>query len=286
MALEVGGPGDLSVNDVALAGVDQARKELDIRVEHLVARPGEPVAAKQARLRELARRGLNPIVGVGPGYAGPMRVVAGEFPDTGFLALDPDDCADLGANILAACFADEQAAFMAGAAAALESRSGTVAAVPSANPLLWAGFQAGARRARPDIEVLSASPADAIRHGADVLFAAAGPDAIRAAAAAGRSAIGLDLDHYLHPATADAKAAVLTSLVRRTDLVVSLFLIRTGRRSALTGTQRYDLVNGGVAYTRSSGRIEDIRAGLDALKADIIDGRITVPGRSLSRRGR
>jgi basic membrane protein A len=277
MALEVGGPGDLSVNDVALAGVDQARKEFDIQVEQLVARPGEPVAAKEARLRELARKGLNPIVGVGPGYARPMRSVAAEFPKTSFLDVDPDECKALGPNVLVGCFADEQAAFLAGAAAALKSRTGTVAAVPSKDPLLWTGFRAGATKAQPGIRVLSVPAAEALRQGADVLFAAAGPEAVRAAAAAGRYAIGLDVDYYLNPKIADAKAAVLTSLVRRADLVVSLFLIRIGRRSPLSGTLNFDLVNGGIAYTRSSGRIENIRTELDTLKADIVDGRVSVP---------
>jgi basic membrane protein A len=226
----------------------------------------------------LARRGLNPIVAVGPGYAGPVRGIAREIPKTRFLELDPDECAGLGTNVLVACFADEQAAFLAGAAAALKSRTGTVAAVPGEGPRLWASFQAGARRARPGVRVVSAPAAEAIRRGADVLFADAGPDAIRAAAAAGRYAIGFDVDCYLQPKIADAKAAILTSLVRRADLAVSLYLLRVGRRSSLPGTIKFDLVNAGIAYTRSSGRVEDIRAELDALKAGVIDGRIALPG--------
>ncbi len=44
------------------------------------------------------------------------------------------------------------------------------------------------------------------------------------------------------------------------------------------GTNKvFDLKNDGVGYSTSGGLVDDIKTQLDALKADIISGKITVP---------
>ena len=45
-----------------------------------------------------------------------------------------------------------------------------------------------------------------------------------------------------------------------------------------TGSDRvFDLKNDGVGYSTSGGLVDDIKTQLDALKADIISGKIVVP---------
>ena len=45
----------------------------------------------------------------------------------------------------------------------------------------------------------------------------------------------------------------------------------------LTGHRIYDLKAGGVDFSTSGGAISDIKTKLDAIKADIISGKIKVP---------
>ena len=47
-----------------------------------------------------------------------------------------------------------------------------------------------------------------------------------------------------------------------------------------SGTQVFDLKNDGVGYSTSGGQIDDIKAKLDAIKAEIISGTITVPNKT------
>jgi len=46
-----------------------------------------------------------------------------------------------------------------------------------------------------------------------------------------------------------------------------------------SGEQIFDLKAGGVDYSTTGGKIDDIKAKLDEYKKQIIDGKITVPSK-------
>ncbi|MFD0852480.1 BMP family protein, partial [Actinomadura adrarensis] len=160
LAFDIGGRGDQSFNDSAAAGLDRAKQSLNVQTEEIDAKADEPDADKESRLRLLANRGYNPVIGVGFAYTNPINKVAKEFPNVKFLVVDADQCKVEGANVMGACFAEEQGSFLVGAAAALKSKSGKIGFIGGVNtPLIQkfqAGYEAGAKAAKPDIEILPA----------------------------------------------------------------------------------------------------------------------------------
>jgi basic membrane protein A len=304
LAYDIGGRGDQSFNDSAAAGLDKVKSELSIETKELSAKPDEPDADKEARLKLLAQGGYNPIVGVGFAYTASIIKVAKEFPNTKFLAVDADQCKVEGPNVEGACFAENEGSFLVGAAAALKSKTGTIGFIGGVNvPLIhkfFAGFQAGAKAAKPGIKVLPAKyltqppnfngfkdPAlgnDAAKgqldQGADVIYHAAGGagiGVIKTVGTAKKWAIGVDSDEYNQPAVASAKEFILTSMVKHVDLSVYDFVRSVATGTFKAGTKTYDLSNDGVGYATSGGKVDDIKAKLEALKQQIVAGKIKVP---------
>ncbi|MFD0685462.1 BMP family lipoprotein [Actinomadura fibrosa] len=304
LAFDIGGRGDQSFNDSAAAGLDKAKKDLDVKTEEISAKPDEPDSDKESRLRLLANKGYNPIIGVGFAYTASLIKVAKDFPNTKFLVVDADQCKVEGANVKGACFSEEQGSFLVGAAAALKSKTGTIGFIGGVNvPLIHkfeAGYAAGAKKAKPGIKVLPAkyltqppnfdgfkNPAlgneaakGQLDAGADVIYHAAGGAGIGVIKTVGEAkkwAIGVDSDQYNQPAVAGAKEFILTSMIKHVDLAVYDFVESVANGSFQAGTKKYDLSNDGVGYSVSGGKVDDIKSKLDAFKADIVSGKITVP---------
>ena len=68
MAYDVGGRGDKSFNDLAAAGLDKAKSQLNVQTKELAATNGESEQSKESRLTLLAQQGYNPVVAVGFGW--------------------------------------------------------------------------------------------------------------------------------------------------------------------------------------------------------------------------
>lgn len=304
LAFDIGGRGDQSFNDSAAAGLDKAKQDLSVQTEEISAKPDEPDADKESRLRLLANKGYNPVIGVGFAYTASIIKVAKDFPNTRFLVVDADQCKVEGANVSGACFAEEQGSYLVGAAAALKSKSGTIGFIGGVNvPLIqkfYAGYQAGAKKAKPGIKILppkyltqppnfngfkdtglgNEAAKGQLDAGADVVYHAAGGagiGVINTVGAAGKWAIGVDSDQYNQPAVAGAKAHILTSMLKRVDLAVYDFVESVSKGTFQAGTKQYDLKNDGVGYSATGGNVDDIKATLDQLKADVVSGKITVP---------
>ena len=300
LAYDIGGRGDQSFNDSAAAGLDKAVSELGVEVKEAEAGADEADSAKEERLRVLASSGLNPVIAVGFAYAGPLGKVAPEFPDTSFAIVDNADAK--GENISNLVFAEEQGSFLVGVAAALKSKTGNVGFIGGVQvPLIAkfeAGFKAGAEAAKPGIKVQSTyltQPPDfsgfgdpakgktaaegMFDAGADVVYHAAGGSGgglFEAAAAAGGLAIGVDSDQY-ETAAPEVKEVILTSMLKKVDVAVFDFISSFVEDAVEAGPLLYDLERGGVDYSKSGGKVDDIAAQLDDYKAKIISGEITVP---------
>jgi basic membrane protein A len=300
MAYDIGGRGDQSFNDAAAAGLDKAKADLGITAQEAEAAPGETDAAKEERLRALASAGFNPIIAVGFAYSGAVAKVAKELPDTHFAIID--DAAAVGPNIANLTFAEEQGSFLVGAAAALKSKTGNIGFVGGVDvPLIHkfqAGYEAGAKAVKAGIKVqvkyLTQPPdftgfgdpakgktaaAGMYDAGADVVYQAAGGSGggvFEAAKAAGKLAIGVDSDQY-NTADPSVKDVILTSMLKKVDVAVLDFITSVNGGNFAAGPKVYDLKAGGVDYSTSGGKVDDIKDQLEAYKAKIISGEITVP---------
>ena len=116
--------------------------------------------------------------------------------------------------------------------------------------------------------------------GADIIYTAAGGSGagtIEAAIEADKWAIGVDSDQYLTAGTPEAQAHILTSMIKRVDVSVFETIKAASEGTPFAGVKMFDLSNDGVGYSTSGGYLDDIVSELDAIKAKIVAGEITVP---------
>ena len=119
LAYDIGGRGDKSFNDSAAAGLDLAKKKFKVAAKEVTVTTGSD-SEREDKLRLLAKAGYNPIIAVGFLYAGPIKAVASDYPNTQFGIID-DSSVDL-LNVAGLVFAEEQGSYLAGVAAALASK--------------------------------------------------------------------------------------------------------------------------------------------------------------------
>ena len=303
LAYDVGGKGDRSFNDAAYRGLTDAAEELGVETKDFEPTDGEADSDKQNRLATMAQEGFDVVIGVGFAYQEPMEAVAGDYPDTNFAIIDSEVDPEEFPNVTSLVFAEEQASFLAGAAAALSTEEDHVGFVGGVEtPLIHkfeAGFAAGVAHIDEDIDVevnyLSQPPdfsgftdttkgreAAQAQHdrGADVIYhaaGAAGNGVLQAAVENDFTFIGVDSDQYLNAEEAQ-QPHVLTSAIKQVDVAVFEMIQSVVDGSPQSGIQRFDLTDGGVDYTTSNEEaIAPIQEELDAIKQEIIDGEIEVP---------
>ncbi|WP_030964416.1 BMP family lipoprotein [Streptomyces sp. NRRL S-378] len=303
IAYDIGGRGDQSFNDAAYAGLKKAETDLKIKGAEAEPTDGEGEADKVQRLTELARKGNNPVIGVGFAYAPAIKKVAPKFPNTTFGIID--DTSVTGPNVANMVFNEEQGSYLAGVAAAKASKTGTVGFIGGVEvPLIKkfeAGFTQGVKDTNPNAKVLSAyltqppnfdgfakpdlgkaAAQGQLDAGADVIYAAAGlagSGAIEAASAKGKWAIGVDSDQYNQAGLAKYKDSILTSVTKDvSDSVFNLIKsVEDGKPT--TGEIRYGLDKDGVGLADSNPKYKemtDVIAAVEKAKADIIAKKITV----------
>ncbi|WP_433870082.1 BMP family lipoprotein [Saccharopolyspora sp. CA-218241] len=301
LAFDIGGRGDASFNDASVAGLDRAKAEMGLaEVKELDAGAGESEDAKLTRLQQLAREGYDPVIAVGYAYAGAVRTVAPQFPDTRFAIVD-ENVQGI-PNVTPLVFAEEQGSFLVGVIAAHRSQNCHVGFVGGVEtPLIGkfeAGFVQGAQAAAPDIEIerdyltpagdysgfqdpnkgaeIAQGQLDA---GADVLYHAAGASGkgvFSAVHSAEAQAIGVDSDQYHQPTVAQFKDVIISSMLKRVDLAVFDYVAAVARNDLSTFPTKFDLSIDGVGYSTSGGMIEDLVPTVDAYKAAIARGEIQV----------
>jgi basic membrane protein A len=283
LAYDIGGRGDKSFNDSAAAGLDAAKKKFGVTAKEVTVTTGSD-SEREDKLRLLAKAGYNPIIAVGFLYAGPIKAVAADYPNTQFGIVD-DASVDL-LNVAGLIFSEEQGSYLAGVAAALASKSGKIGYIGGVRiPLLQkfeAGFVAGVKATKksatvdvkyvtefPDFSGFN-DPAKAkviakgmIDKGTDVIYSAAGGSgagnfaAATDAAKAGKKVwtIGVDSDQYL-TASADEKKNMLTSMIKRVDRAVYDVIA-----TSVAGSSVNDVIATSVAGS-SVNDVIDAKAGI------------------------
>ncbi len=302
LVFDVGGRGDKSFNDAAWLGVERARKELGVAVQ--LVEPGDG-SDRESGIRLLAAQGYDLVIGVGFIFSEDMYAIAREYPATKFADVDyakfgPHGFVPPPPNMAALKFKEEQGSFLVGALAALTSGSKVIGFVGGMDiPLIHKfeeGYKAGARAVCPECRVLvgyAGVTGEAFKNpgkgkelalaqyaeGADVIFHAAGSTGLgvfEAARTVGRYAIGVDADQW-----DEAPGRVLTSMTKQVDVAVfdTVKAALDGRFKG--GVQVWGLERGGVDYVYDAHNrplIDPaVRARVEALRADIIAGRIVVP---------
>jgi basic membrane protein A len=308
LAYDVGGRGDRSFNDSAYAGVEAAVEELggDPSEDIQEVSPNDDGSNRAELLSNLAEQGFNPVIAVGFAYDEVLGEVAAEFPDTTFAQVDGSvDFPEFkGDNVTGLLFAEHEGSFLAGVAAALKTSTGTVGFVGGVDTQLiqkfQAGYEAGAKAAKPDITVISqyitpdgdftgfSDPARGkivaqgmFEAGADIVYHAAGGSGtgvFEAAAAANGRAIGVDSDQYNTVDDPALQAVIMTSMLKRVDNAVQAYITGFSEGDVPGGEDVInDLSTDGIALATSGGKIDDIMDQIDEYKQKIIDGEIEVP---------
>lgn len=303
LAYDVGGRGDGSFNDAAAAGLDKAKTDYGVQGKEATATSGEPESAREERLSQLIDAGYTNIVAVGFAYAKAVGKVAKANPDVKFSIIDDASADSKGNNVEQITFAENEGSFLVGAAAALKTKTNTVGFIGGVEtPLIKkfeAGFIAGVKAANPKVQVKvqyltqvpdfsgfnsvdkgKAAAEGMYQGGADIIYHAAGGSGggvFQAAKAAGKLAIGVDSDQANLKQYAAVKDVIMTSMIKKVDVAVFDYItsIKDGKFQA--GNKVFDLKAGGIDYSTTGGKIDDIKAKLDDYKAKIIAGEIKVP---------
>jgi basic membrane protein A and related proteins len=300
LAYDVGGRGDKSFNDLAAAGLEKAKKDLNIDTKELSAVQGESDQQKQDRLELLAKSGYNPIVAVGFAYATALGKVAPKYPNVHFGIVDDDSIKS--SNVEGLVFSENESSFLVGVAAGLATKSNKVGFIGGVQtPLIQkfqAGYAAGVKAVNPSATVQVAYISQApdfsgfndpakgkviaegqYDNGADVVYHAAGGSGsglFQAAKEKNKLAIGVDSDQY-QTAPADEKGLILTSALKGVDTAVFNFIEDDANGKFTPGSKRFDLKVNGVGYATSNPKIDAYKAKIEEYKAKIIDGSVTVP---------
>ncbi|GGP91926.1 lipoprotein [Streptomyces griseomycini] len=302
IAYDIGGKGDQSFNDAAFAGLEKAKKEFDYKTADVEPTEGETDADKEQRLASLARQGYDPVIGVGFAYGPAMKAVAEKYPDTTFGIVDSVVEGD---NVASLVFAEEQASYLAGVAAAKATKNKVVGFVGGVDiPLIHkfeAGYTQGVKDTDPKVKVIpqyltqtaeeggfsspdkgKAAAEGQIEKKADVVYQAAGlsgQGVIEAAAKAKVWAIGVDSDQYQQEALAAYKDYILTSALKDVGGAVYALAKSVEDGKPLTGTQVFDLKVNGVGLSESNPKMAEVPGLTDAVaKAEegIVGGSIEV----------
>ena len=263
--LGASGRGDKGFNDSALAGLEAARKRGPLTVVERAAPAADEYAAL---IDQVAADAADLIIGVGFLYAEPFRAASARHPARRFLLLDVE-MSGL-PNVKAVTFRADEGSFLAGVAAAAESRQGKVGFVGGMDmPIIRAfdcGYETGVRWAAKELArevrgyaIYIGTTPDAFanpsagaelgrslitKQGVDVLYAAAGASGLGVIAAAREAkvkAIGVDADQsHVAPET------VVTSMRKRLDRAVERTVDDLRRPLFVSGTTVMTLANGGV----------------------------------------
>jgi basic membrane protein A len=299
MVFDVGGLGDKSFNDLAYQGLLRARDELGITFEYF-----EPTQSsdREAALRLFAQGEAGLIIGVGFLFTDDIRAVARDFPEKRFVCIDYSwtEGEAVPPNLVGLKFREEEGSFLVGALAAQVSQTGVIGFVGGMDiPLIHkfeAGYRAGATHEKPETRVLvnyAGVTGDAFKNpakgkelalsqiaqGADVIYHASGSTGLgvfEAAREKQKLAIGVDADQ-----SAEAPGLVLTSMIKRVDLVVYQEIARVKEGRFEGGVKILGLKEHGVDYVRNESTARWItperQARLEELSRAIADGTIKVP---------
>jgi basic membrane protein A len=294
LVLDKGGKDDKSFNASAYRGAMQAKDQLKLSVKYVEATDDNSI---EPFLRSFAQKNFDLIIGVGISMGEAVKKVAAQFPKQHFAVVDAQVDAP---NVRSLLFEEHEGSYLVGAIAAMTSKTGKLGFIGGMDiPLIRRfemGYAAGAKKINPKVEIKAnyvGVTLDAWNNppkakelalaqysgGVDVIFAAAGASGnglFDAAEEKKKFAIGVDSNqNWVKP------GQILTSMLKRVDIAVLMTCMDAAGGSFTGGVKRYGLANQGVDYSVDEYNdkllSKDVRAKVEALKADIVAGKIHVP---------
>ena len=302
MVSDSGGFDDKSFNQAGYEGLQSVSNDLGVQMKTAESTSD---ADFQPNIDAMVAANCNLIITVGFLLADATAASAAANPDSDFAIIDfaYDPAIP---NVKGLVFETDQAAFLAGYAAAGSTKTGTVATFGGANiptvTIFMSGFLAGVNYYNTEtggsVKVLGWDGKNGsftddfndqtkgqnlaqgfIDQGADIIMPVAGPVGLGAAAAAKAAGntwiVGVDSDWTL---TTDYKDIILTSVMKLMGPAV-YDVVSESAAGAGFSSENYvgTLENSGVGLgTTASVVPADVVAKLDEIKAGIIDGSISV----------
>jgi basic membrane protein A and related proteins len=289
IVFDIGGKFDKSFNESMFNGAEKFKSESGVSYgEFEIANE----AQREQAIRNFADQGYSPIIAAGFAQAAAVEKVAKEYPELKFAIVDM--VVDL-PNVESIVFKEHEGSYLAGMMAGMASKSGTVSFVGGMDIPLIHKFACGyVQGVKGDAKVIQNMTGDTgaawndpvkggeitkgqISQGSDVVYAAAGATGLgvlQAASDAKILSIGVDANqNYLHP------GQVLTSMMKRVDVAV-YNTMKDGVDNFKPGIHALGLAEGGVDYAMDDNNkplvSDDMKAKVEAAKADIISGKIAV----------
>jgi basic membrane protein A and related proteins len=266
---DIGGLNDRSFNALANKGIKQAESELGVETRVLISKSNGDYVPN---LTTLAQQQFDLIIPVGFLMADAVNTVATQLPEANFAIVDFPAALlkDKPKNVQGLLFKENEAGYLAGYLAGLwakDNNATTVSTVggqkiPPVDAYI-AGFQAGAKKAFPQVKTLNGYSQDfvdqakckeialdQIARGSKVVFQVAGGcglGALDAAKEEGVQGIGVDADQgYLGD-------HILTSALKKVDVAVFEAVERAQAGNFKGGTDVIATVkNGGVGLGKIS----------------------------------
>jgi basic membrane protein A len=321
---DLGGVDDKSFNASAWKGVQDAISQLGVDGKYLESKDQSDYAKN---IQQFLSEKDDLIITVGFLLGVDTATAAKANPNTKFAIVDytyPDcfpgavegkDCGsstDI-ANVRGLAFQTDQAAFLAGYAAAGMTKTGKVGTfggikIPTVT-IFMKGFEAGVKyynqQKSKNVVVLGwdtkkddglftgnfdstddgrSFAQNLMQEGADIIMPVAGPVGLGSAAVCKETGkcwiIGVDTDMYV--SAPEFKSVVLTSVMKRVDVAVFNTIKDTQDGKFTGGTVTYTIKDGGVdlaPFHDFDAQVPaDLKTELAAAKAALIDGSLTVDG--------
>jgi basic membrane protein A len=292
LVTDIGGLDDKSFNFLANKGLTDAKKKLGVQGRVFISKSN---ADYVPNLSAAARQyDADLVIAVGFLMADQVAAVAKRFPKTKFAIIDYPWAALKGKpkNVRGLIFAEQEAGYLAGVAAATVSKSKVIGSVgglkiPPVDAFI-AGYQQGAKATKKGMKVLNGYSQDfvaqdkckevalnQIAEGADVIFQVAGQCGLGALSAAKENSVwgvGVDADQgYIGP-------HVLTSAQKKVNVAVFTTINQVKKGTFKGGADTLlNVKNKGVGYGRISRRAPTtLKAKLDRVAAQIAAGKIKI----------
>ncbi len=321
---DLGGVDDKSFNASAWKGVQDGIAQLGIEGKYLESKDQSDYAKN---LQQFISEGDNLIITVGFLLGVDTATAAKANPKTNFAIVDytyPDcypgavEGKDCGSstdipNVRGLAFQTDQAAFLAGYAAAGMTKTGKVGTfggikIPTVT-IFMKGFEAGVKyyntQKSKSVEVLGWNTAkddglftgnfdstddgrkfaeSLMQEGADIIMPVAGPVGLGSAAVCKETGkcliIGVDTDWFV--SAPEYQSVVLTSVMKKIDVAVLSTIKDAVNGNFKGGTVTYTIKDGGVDlapfHDFDSQIPADLKTELDTAKAALSDGSLTVDG--------
>ncbi len=315
---DLGGVDDKSFNASAWKGVQDAIAQLGVDGKYIESKQQSDY---QKNLQQFIDEKTPLIITVGfllgvdtatAAKANPntnFAIVDYSYPDCFGTAVEGKDCGSATAmpNVLGLTFQTDQAAFMAGYAAAASTKTGTVGTFGGLNiptvTIFMKGFQAGVEyyntQKKASVKVLGWDTAkndglftgnfnstddgkkfatSLMQEGADIIMPVAGGVGLGSAAVCQQTGkckiVGVDTDWTV--SSPDYAPIILTSVIKKINVAVFQTIKTAQAGSFKGGTYVSTLANGGVDIAPVAGASATLTAELAQIKADIISGKIVI----------